>query len=199
MKRVLKETGSIYLHMDYRLVHYLKVEMDKIFGINNFINEIIWQYSGGGVPKDRFAPKHDNILLYKKGKEWTFNAEEIRTEYSESTKKRFSGTINNIRNGINFGEQTLNEKGKYPESVINLPILAPSSNERLDYATQKPKVLIEKFIKASSNKGDIVADFFMGSGTTGEVALELGRKFIGCDIGEKACEITKNRLDKIII
>ena len=85
------------------------------------------------------------------------------------------------------------------DDVWNIPIIKGNSKENYKYATQKPKALLERIIKASSNKGDIVADFFMGSGTTGEVALELGRKFIGCDIGERACEITKERLDKIVI
>lgn len=88
MKRVLKNNGSILLQMDYRLHPYIRIEMDSIFGIDNLINDLIWQYSGGGVPKDRFAPKHDNILFYSKGNAHTFNIDKLRIEYSESTKKK---------------------------------------------------------------------------------------------------------------
>lgn len=103
MKRVLKENGLILLQMDYRLHPYIRVFMDKLFGIDKLVNEIIWQYSGGGVPKNKFAPKHDNILLYSKSNEYTFNTDILRVDYSESTKQRFKGTINNKRNGIDFG------------------------------------------------------------------------------------------------
>ena len=194
MKRVLKDGGSILLQMDYRLHPYIRIEMDKIFKVENLVNELIWQYSGGGVPKNKFAQKHDNILFYSKGNNYTFNTNELRTSYSDSTKQRFKGTINNKRNGIDFGQQELNELGKHPESVINMPILAPSSNERVGYDTQKPKHLLKYFIKGLSNEGDIVADFFCGSGTSLVVAKELGRNYIGCDINPRAIEITENRL-----
>ena len=195
MKRVLKCTGSILLQMDYRIHPYIRIEMDNIFGNDKLINELIWQYSGGGVPKNKFAPKHDNILFYSKGNNYTFNTDKLRVNYSESTKQRFKGVINNKRNGIDFGKQELNKLGKHPESVISMPILAPSSNERVGYDTQKPKHLLEYLINGLSNEGDIIADFFMGSGTTIVVAKELGRNYIGCDINPKAIEITKNRLE----
>ena len=195
MKRVLKCTGSILLQMDYRIHPYIRIEMDNIFGNDKLINELIWQYSGGGVPKNKFAPKHDNILFYSKGNSYTFNTDKLRVNYSESTKQRFKGVINNKRNGIDFGKQELNKLGKHPESVISMPILAPSSNERVGYDTQKPKHLLEYLINGLSNEGDIIADFFMGSGTTIVVAKELGRNYIGCDINPRAIEITKNRLE----
>ena len=195
MKRVLKCTGSILLQMDYRIHPYIRIEMDNIFGNDKLINELIWQYSGGGVPKNKFAPKHDNILFYSKGNNYTFNTDKLRVNYSESTKQRFKGVINNKRNGIDFGKQELNKLGKHPESVISMPILAPSSNERVGYDTQKPKHLLEYLINGLSNEGDIIADFFMGSGTTIVVAKELGRNYIGCDINPRAIEITKNRLE----
>ena len=199
MKRVLKETGLILLQMDYRLHPYVRIEMDNIYGIDNLVNDLIWQYSGGGVPKNKFAPKHDNILLYSKGNSYTFNVDILRVSYSESTKKRFKGTINNKRNGIDFGQQELNKLGKHPESVISMPILAPSSNERVGYETQKPKHLLEYLIKGLSNEGDIIADFFCGSGTSLVVAKELNRKYIGCDINPRAIEITNKRLNDIKI
>ena len=194
MRRVLKDTGTILLQMDYRLHPYIRIEMDNIFGIDKLVNDLIWQYSGGGIPKNKFAPKHDNILLYSKSNNYTFNVDKLRVPYSESTKQRFSGVINNKRNGIDFGQQTLNKLGKHPESVISMPILAPSSNERVGYDTQKPKHLLMYLINGLTNENDVVADFFMGSGTTIIVAKELNRNYIGCDINPRAIEITKNRL-----
>lgn len=198
MKRVLKCTGSILLQMDYRLHPYIRIEMDNIFGMDNLINDLIWKYSGGGVPRDRFAPKHDNILFYSKGNTHTFNVDKLRVEYSESTKQRFKGIINNKRNGINFGQQELNKLGKYPESVISMPILAPSANERVGYDTQKPIHLLKYLINGLSNEGDVIADFFCGSGTSLVVAKELGRQYIGCDINSRAVEITNERLEKLV-
>lgn len=190
MRRILKDTGSIYLQCDYRLVHYLKVEMDNIFGLDHFQNEIIWCYNGGGITKNRFNKKHDNILFYSKSNDFIFN-----TQYQP-----YNG---------NSAKRLLNKhKGKDKSNRLEIGtpmtdwwtdikcIVNPANIEYVNYDTQKPKALLERIIKASSNQGNIVADFFMGSGTTGEVAIELGRKFIGCDIGEKACEISKKRLSK---
>jgi len=172
MKRVLKETGSIYVHCDYRLLHYLKVEMDKIFGENNFVNEIIWKYGLGGSGNKSFAKKHDTILFFTKSNKYIFNL-----QYEKATSNKM--------------------KGQYKKmiDVWDIPSINNMAKERNGYATQKPKEILERIIKTSSNKGDIIADFFMGSCTTGEVALELGRKFIGCDISERACEIAKQRLE----
>jgi len=193
MKRVLKDTGSIYLQCDYRLVHYLKVLMDEVFGIKNFINEIIWYYKSPNSPSNvKYANKHDNILFYTKKRGYTFNIDDIRIEYSESTKKQAKNKT------LAFGKPTIiNPLGKNPIDVFEIPTLNSMSKERLHYETQKPKKLLEVIIKASSNEGDVVLDVFMGSCTTGEVALELGRKFIGCDIGDRAFEIGKERLGKL--
>jgi len=186
MKRVLKETGSIYIQCDYRLVHYLKVEMDCIFGIKNFKNDIAWIYNLADNSTSNYPKKHDNILFYSKTDTYTFNADDIRIPYSDATKKRYNGTK------VGRGNKTdLNTLGKVPNNAWQ--DIDIERNNHI-YDTQKPKKLLERVIKASSNKGDIIADFFMGSGTTGEVALELGRKFIGCDNGDKACEIAKNRI-----
>ena len=200
MKRVLKNTGSIYLHCDFRLVHYLKVEMDNIFGLNNFKNDIIWCYKSQGFNKKQWSQKHDNILFYSKSKKWTFNVEDVReNEISESTMKRFHKEIKE------FGMIPTKKNGKiYWNSPYSLPrdwmqinTLPQAHNERVGYDTQKPKELLERIIKASSNEGDIVADFFRGSGTTCVVAKELGRKYIGCDINPRAIEITNNRLNEL--
>lgn len=193
MKRVLKNNGNILLQMDYRLVHYLKVEMDNIFGINNFINEIIWYYkSPSGTSTKKLANKHDNILVYSNGKGFKINIDELREEYSEGTKKQAKNK------NVSFGRETvLNPKGKTPTDVWEIPTLNSMAKERVGYDTQKPKQLIERIIKGFSNEGDIIADFFCGSGTSLVVAKELGRNYIGCDINPRAIEITNQRLEDV--
>ena len=171
MKRILKDTGSIYIQMDYRLSHYIKIEMDNIFGYDNFINEIIWKYGLGGSSKRTFARKHDTILFYVKTQAYIFNL-----QFEEATSNKMKGQM------------------KKMIDVWDIPNINNMAKERLGYDTQKPIEILDNIISASSNENDIIADFFMGSGTTGEVALELGRKFIGCDINDKACEISKKRL-----
>lgn len=188
MKRLLKDTGSIYLQCDYRLAHYLKIKMDEIFKIDNFQNDIIWCYNGGGVTKSRFNKKHDNILFYSKSDNFTFNTQ--YQPYNENSAKR----LLNQHKG----------KDKSDRLIIGTPmvdwwndikcIVNPENIEYEDYNTQKPKALLERIIQASSNKGDLIADFFMGSGTTCVVAKELGRNYLGCDINQKAIDITYDRL-----
>ena len=191
MKRVLKDTGSIYLQMDYRLVHYMKVYMDKLFGIKNFRNHIIWSYKSGGASKQNFSRKHDDILFYTKGKKYTFN---IQKEKSYMAHKYGFSNIEKF-----YDEE---KKQWYREAITrdvwDIDIVPNKSKaQRIYYNTQKPKELLERIIKASSNEGDIVADFFCGSGTSLVVAKELGRNYIGCDINPKAIEITNNRLMEI--
>lgn len=193
-KELLSDTGCIYVHCDWHKNHYLRSMMDEIFGYSNFVNEVIWHYSGAGTPKGCWAKRHDNIYLYAKSAKFTFNADEVRTEYAEATRERFSHTINNVRNGINFGTQSLNPLGKYPEDVLDISIEAPSANVRTGYPTQKPEDLLEKILKASSNPGDIVFDCFMGSGTTQAAAMKLGRRFLGADINLGAIQTTTKRL-----
>lgn len=194
LRELLSDTGCIYLHCDWHKAHHLRMLMDEVFGPDRFVNEVIWHYSGAGTPKGCWAKRHDNIFVYSKTSSFTFNADEVRTEYAETTKERFSHAINNVRNGINFGSQTLNPLGKYPEDVLDVSIEAPSASIRTGYPTQKPEALIEKIIKASSNPGDIVFDCFMGSGTTQAVAMKLGRRFIGADINLGAIQTTTKRL-----
>lgn len=194
MRELLSDHGSIYVHIDWHVGHYVKVLMDEIFGKENFVNEIVWHYSGAGTPKGCWARRHDNLFLYAKGSNYTFNADAVRTAYSAATLERFSHTINNVRNGINFGGQTLNPLGKYPEDVLDISIEAPSANVRTGYATQKPEALLERIIKASSNEGDLVCDFFGGSGTTAAVAERLGRRWITSDIGKPATLVIRKRL-----
>ncbi len=176
MKRVLKDTGSIYLQMDTRINHWVRCLMDDIFGYDRFLNEISWGYNWGGVAKNKYPKKHDIILFYSKTKHYTYN---IQYETYKTKDKRWHN----------------NEIGKSIRDIWDdIPIINTMSNERLGYDTQKPKALIERIIKASSNENDIVADFYMGSGTSMVVAKELNRQFIGCDISQKAVDITNQRL-----
>ena len=189
MKRILKNTGSIYLQCDYRLLHYLKVKMDDIFGINNFRNEIIWHYKSMSNTKRYYPRKHDSILFYTKTDTYTFNYENdsVQVPYSEATLKR-----SKTKAGFN------NDKADYLKSNTYLKEDVWDDISFLKngvvYNTQKPKALLERIIKTSSNEGDIVADFFCGSGTTCVVAKELSRNYIGCDIGEKAIQVATNRI-----
>ena len=194
LRELLSDNGCIYLHCDWHKSHYLRMIMDEVFGPDKFVNEVIWHYSGAGTPKGCWAKRHDNIFVYSKTDKYTFNADEVRTEYAAATVERFSHAINNVRNGLNFGSQSLNPLGKYPEDVLDISIEAPSASIRTGYPTQKPEALLEKIIKASSNPGDLVFDCFMGSGTTVSVAKKLGRRFIGADINMGSIQTTKKRL-----
>ena len=208
MRRVLKDTGSIYLQCDYRLVHYLKVEMDNIFGINNFRNDIIWDKGFRGTEKKLYYQfSHDNILFYTKSENSKWN--DVTSSYADKEMKRYNkideegkkyALIKRKRTDgtIYYGKTYPKEKGKKADDVIrDIKTFASTSKERVGYDTQKPKALLKMLIEASSNEGDIVADFFMGSGTTMVVAKELGRNYIGCDINPRAVEITNKRLDEV--
>ena len=153
LRELLSDNGCIYLHCDWHKSHHLRMIMDEVFGPDKFVNEVIWHYSGAGTPKGCWAKRHDNIFVYSKTDKYTFNADEVRTEYAAATVERFSHAINNVRNGINFGSQSLNPLGKYPEDVLDISIEAPSASIRTGYPTQKPEALLEKIIKASSNPG----------------------------------------------
>jgi hypothetical protein len=171
--------------------------MDEIFGYNSLQNDIIWYYRGGGVSKRRFGRRHDHILFYTKGDKWYFNPDELREPYAEATIERFKHYIGNVRDGRDFGVQTLHPEGKYPDDVWEMQPIAPSAKERLGYPTQKPERLLERIILASSKPSDIVADFFCGCGTTLVVAQRLGRKWIGCDVSPTACRVMADRLRKV--
>ena len=175
MHRILKDTGSIYLHCDPYASHYLKVIMDAIFGEKQFQNEVIWYYKNASRGKKRFAKAHDVILWYSKTPEnYVFNRDEVLVPFeSGMTEWRYTK-----------GGQTGQEmpKGKTPDDVIIMPALNAMAKERLDYPTQKPLALYERIIKASSNPGDLVLDPFAGCGTTIEAAAKNGRDVIGIDI-----------------
>ena len=176
MKRVLKKTGSIYVHCDWHASHYIKCEMDKIFGYENFRNHIAWCYSRMSSPYQRnWNQTHDVILFYTKTQDWVFNVDEVRFQYKE-TSKAVDGVKCDDRIKVG-GVVRLNPKGKFPDDwwADVYSINMGRRPERIGYPTQKPEALLERIIKASSNEGDVVADFFVGGGTTCAVAMKLNR------------------------
>ena len=197
MWRVLKPTGSLYLHCDWHAVHYLKVMMDEVLGEEHFQNEIIWYYRGAGVSPKRWARRHDTILWYTKGKTWYFNADPVRDKYADTTIERFSSYIGNVRDGHDYGVQQLNPKGKHPDDVWQIKIVAPSAKDRLGYPTQKPEELLERIVLSSSKEGDVILDPFAGCGTSLVVAQRHKRHWIGIDISPTACNLMKRRLAKV--
>lgn len=177
--RVLAKNGTLYFHIDYREVHYCKILLDHIFGRENFINEIIWAYDYGGRPKNRWPAKHDNILMYVKDhRDYVFNRDNIdRIPY--------------MAPGLVGKEKA--EKGKLPTDTWWHTIVSPTGKEKTGYPTQKPLGILERIVQASSNPGDLVLDFFAGSGTTGVAAMKLGRKFLMVDSNPEAIEIMMER------
>lgn len=183
-KRLLKETGSLYLHLDYRWVHYAKVACDEIFGRSNFINEVIWAYDFGGRGKRCWPKKHDNILVYSRepGKH-VFNWDAIdRIPYMAPGLQK---------------DDARAEAGKVPTDVWWMTIVGTSAKERTGYPNQKPVKLIERAVLASSPPGGLVLDFFAGSGTTGEAAHRQGRNFILVDSNPASIEVMQHRFQGI--
>jgi site-specific DNA-methyltransferase (adenine-specific) len=177
--RLLAPTGSLYLHLDFHSVHYARLLLDEIFGPERFLNEIIWAYDYGGRPRDRWPRKHDNILWYARSDTWTFNREEIdRIPY--------------MAPGLVGKEKA--ERGKLPTDTWWMTIVPTNGHERTGYPTQKPVALIERIVRASTLPGQLVADFFCGSGTTGVAARRAGRGFLLVDDNPEAIRITRERL-----
>ena len=200
MKELLSPNGSIYLHIDWHVGHYVKILMDSIFGKGNFQNEIIWFHPGGGASERRFARKHDTLLFYSNNKDdYIFNADDVRVEYkTENVRPQTYSFENNKKKRPGFLKgftYTPNEAGRLaPDVWDDIKALYGPSKEIVGYATQKPESLLERIIKASSHRGSIVADFFSGSGTTAAVAEKLGRRWIISDIGKPAIMISRKRL-----
>ncbi len=199
LHRVLKPTGSFYYHCDWHASHYIKMLLDSdyLFGYSNFLNEIIWFYRGGGASKKRFARKHDVILLYAKSKKWTFNLDAVRTPYSEDVLRSLPSRYDKSYRGDKvYSGYKPHPLGKIPDDVWPIqPIMPSDRKERLGYPTQKPLVLLDRIIKASSNEGDTVLDAFCGCGTTIISAQLLKRKWIGIDISPTACRVMAKRLE----
>lgn len=196
MRDLLADNGSLFLHCDWHIGHYLKSICDEVFGRNQLVNEIIWCYTGPGSPRMRqFNRKHDTIFWYARSKDWCFNDTEVRVAHHEKTKENFKKGLK----GSGFVADTydLAEKGKIPEDWWEMAIAARypvDGVQRTGYATEKPWPLIERIVKAASKEGQLVADFFAGSGTTLAVAEKLGRRWIGCDLGRWATHVTRKRL-----
>jgi DNA modification methylase len=196
MHRVLKPTGSIFLHCDWHADAYIRVEiLDKVFGKKNFRNEIIWCYKRPSAPKQKQFPRlHDSIFWYSKSKQWTFLDNNIRMPYAESSIAR-AGYVANASKMTDGGIVELKKGGKTPEDWWDIPMLKGNSKEWIGYPTQKPQALLERIIECASNVGDIVLDPFVGGGTTMVVADKLKRNWIGIDQSVQAVKVTELRLN----
>lgn len=181
--RTLASDGSFYFHIDYREAHYCKVMLDEIFGRDSFLNEIIWAYDYGGRPKRKWAPKHDNILVYVKDPlNYVFDLEAVER-------------IPYMAPGLVTPEKA--ERGKHPTDTWWHTIVPTNSKEKTGYPTQKPLGIIRRIIAASSRKGDVVLDFFAGSGTTGAACAEAGRRFILVDENPGALNVMRDRFSDV--
>lgn len=200
MKRVLKPTGSIYVHCDWHASHYIKCEMDKIFGYDAFRNEIAWYYYNKmhDRRKAQFPNATDAVLFYVKQPDADYTYAQLKEEREAPVKqlvrKKVGGKMVNARDEsgkVMYREATT----RGVDNVWRIPCIQPADKtQRLGYPTQKPEALLERVIEASSKPGDVVADFFMGGGTTGAVALKMGRRFIGCDVSRVAVSVTASRM-----
>jgi DNA modification methylase len=189
MHRLLAPNGTLYLHLDWHADAYARLLLDEIFGADHLLNEIIWAYHGPSPIRSAFNRKHDTILAYVKSEHYTFNVDAVREPYHQNTVKTFNSSPK-----AGFGKVPDLERGKVPEDWWYFPVVARLHNERTGYPTQKPVALLDRIVLASSNPGDIVADFFCGSGTTPFVAAKHGRKFLACDEKFRALHTTRSRL-----
>lgn len=194
IKSIMSETASIYVHLDWHIIHYIKILLDEIFGEDNFRNEIVWCYTAASNVGLDFPKKHDTICRFSKSDSYIFNKEDIRIPYAEGSLDRANRNVIG-KGGMDFDAIVLNENGKVPEDWwVDIQRAARYPGENVDYATQKSEKLLERIIKASSNENMVVADFFGGSGVTAAVANKLGRKFIHADIGLNSIQTTRDRL-----
>ena len=212
MRDLLAEDGSIYVHCDWRLSSFLRLVLDEIFGKNHFQNEVIWHYEKWTAPSKSYQKNHDVILFYKKTEKHIFNEQKIITDnLKDKYEKGYligggygsNGLVVYDKDNLKAKEliatgkyqvHYAEQKGKPLSDVWKIPFINPVAKERVNYPTQKPEALSERIIKASSNEGDLVADFFCGSGTTAAVAEKLGRKWICTDLGKFAIHTTRKRM-----
>ena len=187
MKMLLSEQGSIFVHLDWHSSHYVKILLDEIFSNDNFINEIIWCYGGGSGTRRHFHRKHDQILWYGKGKDYTFNP-----QYRPYTE----GTLQRGLTRVKGKKYTLHKEGALLQDwwVDINKILSPTARENLKFPTQKPLALLKRIIASASNPGDLVADFYAGSGTTAEACEEMNRSWISCDCSKLSIQSSRYRL-----
>lgn len=207
MHRLLKPTGSLFVHLDWRMAHYIKIELDKIFGVKNpalkntnFVNEIIWCYSNSGRAKKGFCKKHDTILWYSKTKRFFWNDYKIPVseKYLNSHYKQKDKNGKRCRIRVDFGK----ERTYYPEDGMScndwwddIPSVNSMAIERIGWPTQKPLALLQRIIKSTTKEGDIVADFFCGCGTAIDAAQSLNRRWLGFDASETACQVMSKRME----
>ena len=200
LRRVLKDTGSIYLHCDPTAGHYLKLLMDCIWGHRNFKNEVVWHYRRWTGKSKRFQRLHDLVYFYSKSDNYTFN--QLYTDYTKGSKQRKQqGVLHRFKAGdapylVSDGE--LDKRGVPENDVWKIPFVAPSSKERIGYPTQKPLALLERIIKASSKKGDVVLDPFAGCATACVAAEKLGRQWLGIDLSPVAYTLVQERLAQVV-
>ncbi|MBN2560147.1 MAG: site-specific DNA-methyltransferase [Phycisphaerae bacterium] len=190
--RLLARHGTLYVHIDWRVAHHVRLRLDAIFGDENFLNEIVWHYRTGGVSKRWFGRKHDTILAYaRKLGEHRFNVQREGAFRTDGLKNDADGRpYKSTRKGRLY----FNADGPALTDVWDIPFLSTVSLERTTWPTQKPLALLERIIRASTNAGDLVADFFCGSGTTLVAAKTLNRRWLGCDISKQAVHIARRRL-----
>ena len=206
MRELLSDTGSIFVHCDRHKSHIIRCLLDEVFGNSveektaGLVNEIVWFYPDSpGRPNNRFAPKHDIIYWYSKTGNYIFNAEDVKEPILDASKKRYETTrylINSQGKRFEYEGSTDGDGLKIPETVWRMSVVKGNSNQATSYPTQKPEDLIERIIKAASKEDSIVFDCFMGSGTTQNVAMKLGRRFIGADINLGAVQTTTKRIFK---
>ncbi|MBC8147339.1 MAG: site-specific DNA-methyltransferase [Bacteroidetes bacterium] len=195
MYYLLAEDGSIYVHIDWRVSSYMRLLLNDIFGNENFRNEVIWWYLWGGRGKNQWNNKHDNILFYTKSEKWAFNYLDVLEGHNLMT--------DGSKNRLNYKGAMVTTKSKsseipedkvLPSDTWYIATINAMAIEKIAYPTQKPEALLERIIKASSNEGDLIADFFCGSGTTAAVAEKLNRKWISADLGRFSIHTTRKRM-----
>ncbi len=191
IKELLKDSGTVALHLDTHAVHYAKVMMDRVFGPENFVNDVIWCYKSGGAGRKGFARKHDNILLYSKTSDYWFEAQKQVSYNRGGRPYNFKGIT-----------EYMDKEGRWytlvnQKDVINVDMVGRTSAERTGYATQKPEKLLEIFVKSCCPEGGLCADYFCGSGTLGAVCHKLRRKYILCDSSPVAMATAARRLSSL--
>ncbi|HEY0602700.1 MAG TPA: site-specific DNA-methyltransferase [Herpetosiphonaceae bacterium] len=191
-RELLTDDGTLYVHLDWHAVHYVKVMLDRLFGRARFLNEIIWCYHGPSPITSAFKRKHDTILVYTKSRSYYFNADAVRTPYDEATVRTFQSSRK-----AGFGKVPDLARGKVPEDWWYFPVVARLHGERVGYETQKPEALLRRIVQASSAPGDTILDLFGGSGTTGVVGAKLDRHTTLCDSNPLAIEKTLLRLRRL--
>jgi DNA modification methylase len=189
MFQLLSPHGTFYLHLDWHASAYARLLLDELFGRDHFLNEIVWLYHGPSPIRRAFNRKHDTLLVYTKGDAYTFNADAVREPYHPNTVKTFESSTK-----AGFGKVPDLKRGKVPEDWWYFPVVARLHNERTGYPTQKPEALLRRIVLASSNPGDLVADFFCGSGTLPLIAAQLERPILACDLSWRAIHMTRSRL-----